>query len=345
MTAIAAWRIRPRLILAFVGVLLPYAALAGVGMVGIRLVMDDVQAIYSEAVVEQKGVRDVERALDDLAFAVVEMYATRGDPAERAELEQRVVRFQAALAGLSPASFHDPRERRLVERLGAEGPRLAERGREVASAWGAGAGQERAGGEIAGLDRAVGDIRIMLNQLQAIGLEEMGSEVREATGVIRRVIVWGLVAIALSIAGGIGLALVFSAWISRPIRALEAGSREMAQGNLSHRIAPTAGGELGEVTRAFNEMAGELQGTRQALADRVRALEEALAEVKQLREILPICSYCKKIRDDQQYWQQLDAYIGRELDVRFSHGVCPECREKIVKPQLEQIRREAKERS
>ncbi len=131
--------------------------------------------------------------------------------------------------------------------------------------------------------------------------------------------------------------------LARKVR--EAGSRRMARGDLSHRIPATAGGELGEVSRAFNEMAVELEAAQQALADRVRALEEALAEVKQLREILPICSYCKKIRDDRQYWQQIDAYIGKQLDVRFSHGICPECRETIVKPQLEQMRRESKERS
>ena len=344
MTGFATWGIRPRLILAFVGVLLPYAGLVGVGMIGFRLVMDSVQAIYWEAVVEQKSVTDIEQALDDLALTV-EIYAARGGPAERAQLEQRIVQFQAAVAGLPPASFHDVREHRLMQLLIDKASVVAQRGREVASTGTPEAGSGRTVPDVAGLGRAIGDTRITLNQLQAIGMEEMGSEVRHATGVIRRVIVWGLIAAGLSIAGGVALAIVFSAWIIRPIRTIEAGSRRMARGDLSHRIPATAGGELGEVSRAFNEMAVKLEAAQQALTDRVRALEEALAEVKQLREILPICSYCKKIRDDRQYWQQIDAYLGKQLDVRFSHGICPECRETIVKPQLEQMRRESKERS
>jgi response regulator NasT len=66
----------------------------------------------------------------------------------------------------------------------------------------------------------------------------------------------------------------------------------------------------------------------------VRELEQALAHVQQLHGLLPICSYCKKIRDDQNYWQQVDAYISAHSGARFSHGICPECYEQIVKPQM-----------
>ncbi|MCU1267240.1 MAG: copR [Acidobacteria bacterium] len=61
------------------------------------------------------------------------------------------------------------------------------------------------------------------------------------------------------------------------------------------------------------------------LAERVRELEEALSQVSQLQGLLPICSYCKKVRDDQNYWQKVDTYISDRLDVKFSHGICPEC--------------------
>jgi phosphoserine phosphatase RsbU/P len=80
-------------------------------------------------------------------------------------------------------------------------------------------------------------------------------------------------------------------------------------------------------------MVGELQRN---LALRVRELEEALVQVKQLRGLLPICMYCKKIRDDRNYWEQVEAYLIRHADVRFSHGICPECWETEVRPQLEQ---------
>jgi phosphoserine phosphatase RsbU/P len=66
----------------------------------------------------------------------------------------------------------------------------------------------------------------------------------------------------------------------------------------------------------------ELQHT---LAARIRELEDALAQVKHLQGLLPICSYCKKVRDDKNYWQQVEAYIAERADVKFSHGTCPDC--------------------
>jgi len=71
------------------------------------------------------------------------------------------------------------------------------------------------------------------------------------------------------------------------------------------------------------------------LRDRVRELEEALVRVKQLQGLLPICSYCKKIRRDGDYWQQVENYIADHSDATFSHGICPDCYELHIRPQLE----------
>ena len=76
-----------------------------------------------------------------------------------------------------------------------------------------------------------------------------------------------------------------------------------------------------------------------------RSAELALAQVKQLQGMLPICAYCKKIRDDSNYWQTVEAYIGERSEATFSHGICPECKEKIVKPEMERWRREQGEKS
>jgi DNA-binding response OmpR family regulator len=75
---------------------------------------------------------------------------------------------------------------------------------------------------------------------------------------------------------------------------------------------------------------------QEALAARVRELDEALANIKQLHKLLPICCYCKKVRDDRNYWQQIDAYLSEHAAVRFSHGICSECWEGVVKPQMQQ---------
>ncbi len=73
------------------------------------------------------------------------------------------------------------------------------------------------------------------------------------------------------------------------------------------------------------------------LAHRVKDLQEALASVKLLRGLLPICSYCKRIRDDMNYWQQVEKYISEHSEVLFSHGICPECYERFVQPQLSNL--------
>jgi sigma-B regulation protein RsbU (phosphoserine phosphatase) len=74
-----------------------------------------------------------------------------------------------------------------------------------------------------------------------------------------------------------------------------------------------------------------------SLAERVRELEQAMARVKQLQGLLPICSYCKKIRADRNYWQQVESYISEHSEAVFSHGICPECFEKYVAPELEKF--------
>jgi DNA-binding response OmpR family regulator len=76
---------------------------------------------------------------------------------------------------------------------------------------------------------------------------------------------------------------------------------------------------------------------QRTLADRVRSLEEALSSVKQLQGLLPICSYCKSIRDDQNYWRRVETYISDHSGVQFSHSFCPDCYERYVKPQLEAL--------
>jgi CheY-like chemotaxis protein len=75
---------------------------------------------------------------------------------------------------------------------------------------------------------------------------------------------------------------------------------------------------------------------QKTLAARVRSLEDALSNVKQLQGLLPMCSYCKSIRDDQNYWRRVETYISDHSGVQFSHSFCPDCYERYVKPQLEE---------
>lgn len=81
-----------------------------------------------------------------------------------------------------------------------------------------------------------------------------------------------------------------------------------------------------------------------ALADRVRSLEEALANVKALQTLLPMCAYCKSIRNDQNYWERVETYFSQHSNVSFTHSYCPDCYERFVKPELDALEDARKQR-
>jgi DNA-binding response OmpR family regulator len=77
--------------------------------------------------------------------------------------------------------------------------------------------------------------------------------------------------------------------------------------------------------RARVQVGVRVLSLQERLGARVNELQAALANVKQLHGLLPICSYCKRIRGDDQYWQQVEGYIGANSDAQFSHCICPAC--------------------
>ena len=81
----------------------------------------------------------------------------------------------------------------------------------------------------------------------------------------------------------------------------------------------------------------QMVGLQRSLTQHIVELEEALKRVKQLSGLLPICSYCKKIRDDSNYWQQVESYVTHHSEAQFSHSICPACYESIVKPEMERL--------
>ena len=73
------------------------------------------------------------------------------------------------------------------------------------------------------------------------------------------------------------------------------------------------------------------------MAGQIKELQAALAQIKTLKGLLPICMYCKKIRDDKQYWQQVESYVTTHTEAQFSHSICPDCYKKYVQPELDKI--------
>ena len=80
-----------------------------------------------------------------------------------------------------------------------------------------------------------------------------------------------------------------------------------------------------EELRARLRIGSRIVGLQQALAARVHELQQALGNVKRLSGLLPICAYCKKIRNGEDYWMQVERYLAEHSEAEFSHGICPDC--------------------
>ena len=146
--------------------------------------------------------------------------------------------------------------------------------------------------------------------------------------------------------------ILFSASITRPLFRLENAAKNIRDGDFETIADIKSNDEIETLVDAFNKMAVALQtsisGLEQDITERKKVeeelrqssaelaksnekLQDALANIKTLSGMLPICSYCKKIRDDKGYWDQVDSYITKHTETVFSHGMCPECAEKAMK--------------
>lgn len=111
-----------------------------------------------------------------------------------------------------------------------------------------------------------------------------------------------------------------------------------SRGDTDDIVRALGAGADDHVTKPFeiNELRARLAvGVRivtlqQQLAERVRALEEALAHVQQLQGLIPICAWCRQVRSDGNYWEQVESYLTKRSGLHFTHAICPSCRAKEV---------------
>ncbi|PIQ24259.1 response regulator [bacterium (Candidatus Blackallbacteria) CG17_big_fil_post_rev_8_21_14_2_50_48_46] len=113
------------------------------------------------------------------------------------------------------------------------------------------------------------------------------------------------------------------------IQGLEAGADD-------YLFKPVDPGQL----KARLNVGERILNLQQTLLQRLNELEEALANVKELRGLLPICAYCKKIRNDENYWEKLEHYVSHHTHARFSHGICPDCYEGVLSREIQAMRKE-----
>ncbi|MGH7307410.1 MAG: response regulator transcription factor [Candidatus Rokuibacteriota bacterium] len=85
-----------------------------------------------------------------------------------------------------------------------------------------------------------------------------------------------------------------------------------------------------EELRARVGVGARMVALQHDLLDRMTDLRDALAREHQLQGLLPICAYCKKIRNDQNYWQQVETYVGQHSAAQFTHSICPDCKQRVL---------------
>jgi methyl-accepting chemotaxis protein len=177
-----------------------------------------------------------------------------------------------------------------------------------------------------------------------VGIDMRADEVQNKLAELR---LTGLLSLVASILLALLFALYLSRGLTRRIALLSAHCRELALGNLDSRVRGRSFDEFDDLADAFNVMGdkiaaarteqeraiAELQRARDGLETRVeertRELRETIDRMEVMRGLLPICSSCKKIRDDQGYWKQLEHFISEHSEARFTHGICPDCTVKL----------------
>jgi len=105
------------------------------------------------------------------------------------------------------------------------------------------------------------------------------------------------------------------------VGAMKAGAHDFVLKGRLERLVPALERELKDAEERREHR--HVEAERQRL---IGELQAALAKVRVLSGLLPICAWCKKIRDDEGYWRDLESYVAAHSDAQFSHGICPECR-------------------
>ena len=92
-----------------------------------------------------------------------------------------------------------------------------------------------------------------------------------------------------------------------------------------------------KVTKISDRYQIKLVHANEKIENQKKELEDALEEIKTLSGFIPICAHCKKIRDDKGYWNQVEQYISKHSEAKFSHSICPDCMKKLYPKQYKKL--------
>jgi len=186
------------------------------------------------------------------------------------------------------------------------------------------------------IDIAIPLLKGDLGQLH-IGLSE--DKIREETKELIWSIIW-FIPVTMILAGVVFT--VFARFITKPLLGLAKSAEQASRGNFDVRFEASSRDEVGNLGNAFNNMIAARKKVEQERELLITELQTALLEIKALSGLLPICAWCKKIRDDKGYWQQIEGYISKHSEAEFSHGICPDCLKEVSRETYELLDKEQK---
>ena len=126
-----------------------------------------------------------------------------------------------------------------------------------------------------------------------------------------------------------GIFLFLFRMVITPLLTFSHQVEQIREGQLENIALPPKNDELCQLARVFNQLIDKRHQVEKELKQEVTEHKQALDKVKLLSGFLPICASCKQIRDDRGYWNQIESYIRDNSEVEFSHGICPECADKL----------------
>jgi len=177
---------------------------------------------------------------------------------------------------------------------------------------------------------------VMGGQLGVLHLGLSDQAIRkDVNDVVMLIVMFSIFFLIVGTAASVG----FSRTITGPLMKLAGAAEAFGRGEMEQQVSIHSGDEIGELSRIFNEMVAKRKQTETEREQLILELQAAINEVKTLSGMLPLCSSCKKIRDDKGYWNQIDEYITEHSNAEISHGLCPECAERLYPRQWEKIRK------